>query len=161
VAKRSSGEDSRRVHGRKVQQVNEFNREMKQCLLNAAENFGNRLVALSNARLPKHPTAKLTKEVIELLRLNPNGMTSYLEWLAEHHPTLFVNLLGKAMPVILQNEDGSNVELVIESPDDIERSFVMDNLPMLQQVFKLPKQIDLDNPPTIDVTPTDDSNPRS
>jgi hypothetical protein len=149
---------ARRVHGKSGQQTNTFTREMKQCLLDAAENVGNRLVAISNAKLPKHPTKKLTEELIKLLRLDPNGMTSYFEWLAEHHPAIFASLLGKALPMILQNEDGSNIEVVYENPDDIERSFVVDNLPVLERVFKLPKRIDLEDPPTIDVTPTDDSN---
>jgi hypothetical protein len=76
---RTRGEDPRRVHGKSGQQTNAFTREMKQCLLDAAENVGNRFVAISNARLPKRPTAKLTAELIELLRLDPKGVTSYFE----------------------------------------------------------------------------------
>jgi hypothetical protein len=47
------GEDPRRVHGKSGAQVNEFTREMKRCLLDAAEQSGNRMVAISNERLPK------------------------------------------------------------------------------------------------------------
>jgi len=55
----TKGEDPRRVHGRREQQVNEFTREMKACLLGAAEDAGNRMVAISNARLPKKPPPSL------------------------------------------------------------------------------------------------------
>jgi hypothetical protein len=41
---------------RQDEQVNEFAREMKKCLLDAAEETGNRMAAISNARLPKHRT---------------------------------------------------------------------------------------------------------
>ena len=44
------GEDPRRVHGKSGAQVNEFTREMKRCLLDAAEQSGNRMVAISNER---------------------------------------------------------------------------------------------------------------
>ena len=53
------GEDPRRIHGRRQQQANEFTREMKRGLLDAAEEAGNRLVAImpgcqsSRANLPK------------------------------------------------------------------------------------------------------------
>jgi hypothetical protein len=83
------GEDPRRIHGRRHQQANEFTREMKRCLLDAAEEAGNRLVAISNARLPKQPSKEFTKELIDLLRQEPNGMTSYFMWLAERHPAIF------------------------------------------------------------------------
>jgi len=53
------GEDSRRVIPnpavRQERQANEFTREMKACLLGAAEDAGNRMVAISNARLPTKP----------------------------------------------------------------------------------------------------------
>jgi hypothetical protein len=130
---------------------------MKQCLLDAAENVGNRLVAISNAKLPKRPTAKLTAELIELLRLDPKGVTSYFEWLAEHHPAIFASLLGRAMPLIMQHEGGDGgIEVVYRTPEEIENALRSQNLPMLERVFKLPKRIDLENPPTIDVTPNDE-----
>jgi hypothetical protein len=124
---------------------------MKQCLLDAAENVGNRLVAISNAKLPKRPTAKLTAELIELLRLDPKGVTSYFEWLAEHHPAIFASLLGRAMPLIMQHEGGDGgIEVVYRTPEEIETALRSQNLPMLERV------IDLENPPTIDVTPNDE-----
>ena len=43
------------------EQVNEFTREMKACLLGAAEEAGNRMVAISNARLPKKPNKYFTR----------------------------------------------------------------------------------------------------
>jgi hypothetical protein len=67
------GEDPRRIHGRQDEQVNEFAREMKKCLLDAAEETGNRMAAISNARLPKQPNKKFTKELIELLRPGSQG----------------------------------------------------------------------------------------
>ena len=39
---------------------------MKACLLGAAEEAGNRMVAISNARLPKKPNKYFTRELIEL-----------------------------------------------------------------------------------------------
>ena len=65
-------------------------------------------VAISNARLPKQP-CEFTKELIDLLRQEPNGMTSYFMWLAEHHPAIFASLLGRAMPQIMQQEPGGDV----------------------------------------------------
>jgi hypothetical protein len=70
-------QDPRRVHGRREQQVNEFTREMKACLLGAAEDAGNRMVAISNARLPTKPNKLFTQELIEFLRQSPKGMQSY------------------------------------------------------------------------------------
>jgi len=93
------GEDSRRVVQNAGGKTATFTREMKACLLTAAENAGNRLVALSNARLPKKPTAKRTAELIELMRRDPEGSVSYFEWLAEFHPALFLALLGRALPM--------------------------------------------------------------
>jgi len=149
------GEDPRRIHGRQDEQVNEFAREMKKCLLDAAEETGNRMAAISNARLPKQPNKKFTKELIELLRQDPKGMTSYFNWLAEHHPALFISLLGRALPQIMPHETGDDpIEAMIRSAEDIEAVFRARHIPMLQEgVFKLPKRIDLENPPIIDVTP--------
>ena len=110
-------------------------------------------MALSNARLPKQPAKELTKELIELLRQEPKGMTSYFMWLAEYHPAIFAALLGRAMPQIMQHEHGEDpFEAMIRTADDIEAFFRARNMPMLQQAFQLPKRIDLENPPTIDVT---------
>lgn len=54
----------------------------------------------------------------------------------------------------MQNENGDGgIELVYRSADDIEAALKARNLPLLQRVFKLPKRIDLEDPPTIDVTP--------
>ena len=108
-------------------------------------------------KLPKRPTAKLTAELIELLRLDPKGVTSYFEWLAEHHPAIFASLLGRAMPLIMQHEGGDGgIEVVYRTPEEIETALRSQNLPMLERVFELPKRIDLENPPTIDVTPNDE-----
>jgi hypothetical protein len=74
--------------------------------------------------------------------------------LAEQHPAIFAALLGRALPNITQNENGDGgIELVYRSADDIEAALKARNLPLLQRVFKLPKRIDLEDPPTIDVTP--------
>ena len=102
------GEDPRRVHGKSGAQVNEFTREMKRCLLDAAEQSGNRMVAISNERLPKRPNQHFSKELLALLRQDPQGMTSYFMWLAEHHPAIFVSLLGRALPQIMQHEQGAD-----------------------------------------------------
>jgi hypothetical protein len=82
-------------------------------------------------------------------------MTSYFNWLAEHHPALFVSLLGRALPQIMPHETGDDpIEAMIRSAEDIEAVFRARHIPMLQEgVFKLPKRIDLENPPIIDVTP--------
>jgi hypothetical protein len=101
----------------------------------------------------------VTDELIRLLRLDPKGMTSYFEWLAEHHPAIFATLLGRAMPLIMQHEgcDGG-IEVVYRTADEIEKALRSNNLPMLERAFKLPKRIDLENPPTIDVTPNEPDN---
>jgi hypothetical protein len=88
---------------------------------------------------------------LELLRLDPKGVTSYFEWLAEHHPAIFASLLGRAMPLIMQHEGGDGgIEVVYRTPEEIETALRSQNLPMLERV------IDLENPPTIDVTPNDE-----
>jgi hypothetical protein len=75
--------------------------------------------------------------------------------LAEHHPAIFASLLGRAMPQIMQHETGEDpIEPMIRTAEDIEAFFKARNMPPLQQAFQLPKRIDLENPPTIDVTPT-------
>jgi hypothetical protein len=151
------GEDPRRVHGKSGAQVNEFTREMKRCLLDAAEQSGNRMVAISNERLPKRPNQHFSKELLALLRQDPQGMTSYFMWLAEHHPAIFVSLLGRALPQIMQHEQGADpIEAMIRTAEDIEAVFKARHIPLLltEGVFKLPKRIDLRNPPVIDVTPT-------
>jgi hypothetical protein len=86
---------------------------MKACLLGAAEDAGNRMVAISNARLPTKPNKQFTRELIELLRQSPNGMQSYFLWLAEQHPAIFAALLGRALPNIMQHESGDDgIEVV-------------------------------------------------
>jgi hypothetical protein len=43
---------------------------------------------------------------------------------------------------------------MIRTAEDIEAVFGARHIPMLQEgLFKLPKRIDLENPPIIDVTP--------
>ena len=74
--------------------------------------------------------------------------------MAEHHPALFVSLIGRAMPQIMQHETGEDpVEAMLRTAEDIEAFFKARNMPTLQQAFQLLKRIDLKNPPTIDVTP--------
>jgi hypothetical protein len=74
---------------------------MKACLLGAAEEAGNRMVAISNAQLPKRPVKFYTKALIELLHQDPKGTQSYFVWLAENHPGIFAQLLGRALPNIM------------------------------------------------------------
>jgi hypothetical protein len=64
-------------------------------------------------------------------------------------------LLGRALPQIMPHETGDDpIEAMIRSAEDIEAVFRARHIPMLQEgVFKLPKRIDLENPPIIDVTP--------
>jgi hypothetical protein len=148
------GDDPRRAQLVPGGRTHAFTREMKDCLKTAAENVGNRLVAIANAKLPKRPTAALPKELIALMRREPEGMISYFEWLAEQRPELFVVLMGRALPTIMQHEGGDGgVELVYRTPEEIEEAIRAQNMPMLQRVFKLPPRIDLKDPPVIDVTP--------
>ena len=55
----------------------------------------------------------------------------------------------------MQHETGEDpIEAMIRSAEDIEAVFKARRIPMLQEsVFKLPKRIDLKDPPLIDVTP--------
>jgi hypothetical protein len=109
---------------------------------------------LAGARLPKKPDKVFTRELIEFLRQDPKGMQSYFLWLAEQHPSIFAALLGRALPNIMQHESGDGgIEVVYRSAEDIEAALKARNLPPLKHVFQLPKRIDLNNPPTIDVTP--------
>ena len=106
---------------------------MKACLLGAAEDAGNRMVAISNARLPTKPNKQFTRELIELLRQSPNGMQSYFLWLAEQHPAIFAALLGRALPNIMQHESGDDgIEVVYRSAEDIEAALKARNLPPLK-----------------------------
>jgi hypothetical protein len=66
------GDDPRRGQGVPGGKTAAFTGEMKNCL--QAENVGNRLVAISNAKLPKRPTAKLPQESVDLMRRNPEGI---------------------------------------------------------------------------------------
>ncbi len=147
------GEDPRRQHGSKPGHGQGFTREMRECLLSAAENVGNRLAAISNEKLPKRPTKKITRALIDLLRLDPKGMTSYFEWLAEYHPAIFASLLGRAMPQIMQQEGEDIFDATYATAEEIAAELKKRGLPPLQDVFKLPKRIDLCNPPTIEATP--------
>ena len=52
----AKGEDPRRVHGRQPQQGNAFGREMKRCLLDAAEAVGNRMVAMPPGAASRRPS---------------------------------------------------------------------------------------------------------
>jgi hypothetical protein len=149
------GDDSRRAPGRTPAQRNLFTREVKDALVEAGENFGNRLVALHNAKLPKKPNSNFIKELIELSKLDPKGIVSYFEWLAEKYPSLYVALLGRALPHIMRHEGGDGaIEVVCRSAEDIEKALRERGLPPLQKTFQLPKRIDLDDDSqTIDVTP--------
>ena len=148
------GEDPRRVHGRKKGQVNARTRHLQEVLLQAAEDTGNRLAKLFNAKLPHQPTRAMTAEMLRLLRRDPKGIVSYFEWLAEDHPAIFCALLGRVLTYIMRHE-GSGAETVYRSAEEIETAFRERGLPPLQKVFQLPKRIDLNDPPTTDVTPTD------
>ena len=114
---------------------------------------------MSNARLPKTPSKTFTKEMIELSKLSPEGISSYFEWIAEFHPSLYIALIGRALPQLMQHDGGDGaIELVFRSAEDIEESFRANHLPPLQKVFQLPKRIDLnDDSQTIDVTPEAES----
>jgi hypothetical protein len=148
------GEDPRRVHGRKEGQENAFNREIKDCLLRAGEKVGNRQAALANNKLPKRPSEKMPAELLEILKHNPEGMSSYFEWLAEEHPALYVALIGRALPQLMDSgQPAGAMQLVYRSAADIAKEFKERGLPPLQKIFQLPKRIDLNNPQTIDMTP--------
>ena len=149
------GEDPRRVHGRQLEQTNVFAREVKKCLVDAAEAVGNRMAAIANAKLPKRASERWPRELIELLHQSPEGMTSYFMWLAENHPAIFVTLFGRALPQIMQPEGGERMEAIIRTAEDIEAIFRARHIPMLTEagMYKLPKRIDLQDPPVIDVTP--------
>jgi len=153
------GEDTRRMHGRKRGQVNASTKRLQEVLLQAAENTGNRLAKLFNAKLPHQPTRTMTAEMLRLLRRDPKGIVSYFEWLAEDHPSIFSGLLGRVLPYIMQHEGSSGaIEPVYRSAEDIEAALRELGLPPLEQTFQLPKRIDLYNPPdddVIDVTPNE------
>jgi len=61
--------------------------------------------------------------------------------------------LGRALPQIIQHEDQGGIEVVYHSAEEIAAELKKRGLPPLKDVFELPKRIDLENPPTIDVTP--------
>jgi hypothetical protein len=113
------------------------------------------MVAISNAQLPKRPNREFSKELLELLRQDPKGMTSYFSWLAEHHPALFVSLIGRALPQRQPTGADDPIEAMIRTAEDIEALFRSRHIPPLltEGVYNLPKRIDLRNPPVIDVTP--------
>ena len=53
--------------------------------------------------------------------------------MAEFHPTLFVALLGRALPNIMQHESGDDgIEVVYRSAEDIEAALKARNLPPLK-----------------------------
>jgi hypothetical protein len=148
------GKDPRRVHGRKKGQVNAGTRQLRQVLMQAAENTGNRLAELFNAELPHQPTRAMTAEMLRLLRRDPKGIVSYFEWLAEDHPAIFSALLGRVLTYIMQQEGSSGEEMMSRS-EDVETAFGDRGLPPLQKVSQVPKRIELNDPPTIDTTLTD------
>jgi hypothetical protein len=145
------GDDPRRVN--RKGRPSAFTREIRESLLRAGNTFGNRVAAISNARLPKRQTKTLTQEILELSRLDPNGMESYFEWLAEFHPMLYVGLLGRYVLQATLDEHGPELKVTYRSPEQIEEVIRELGLPPLQQ----PKRIDLHNPPddVIDVTPNE------
>ncbi len=91
--------------------------------------------------------------LLQELRRDPNGTETYFAWLAEEHPAIFASLFGRALPQIIQHEDQGGDEVVYHSAEEVEAELKRRGLPPLQDVFKLPKRIDLCNPPTIEVTP--------
>jgi hypothetical protein len=94
---------------------------------------------MARAKLPKKPTMQLTWELIELMRLDPKGMTSYFEWLATEHPAIFAALLGRAMPQIMRHEEGEGAfEAMYRTAEEIEAAIKSRNLPPLKMVFQLP-----------------------
>jgi hypothetical protein len=146
------------MHGRKGGQVNASTKRLQEVLLQAAENTGNRLAKVFNAKLRHQPTRAMTAEMRRLLRREPKGIVSYFEWLAEDHPAIFSALLGRVLPYIMQHEGSTAIEPVYRSAEDIEAALRELGLPPLEQTFQLPKRIDLYNPPdddVIDVTPNE------
>jgi hypothetical protein len=141
-----------KANGRKTGQTNASSRELLAALMQAAANAGDRLVAIKNAKLPKRPKRNFPAELIAILRRDPKGIVSYFEWLAVEHPAIFCSLLGRALPEIIRHDDQGAIG-AYHSAEDIAAALEERGLPPLQEVFELPKRIDLYNPPTIDVTP--------
>jgi hypothetical protein len=96
------------VHGRKEGQVNASTKRLQEVLLQAAENTGNRLAKLFNAKLPHQPTRTMTAEMLRLLRRDPKGIVSYFEWLAEDHPAIFSRFVGARAAVHQHSIGGSS-----------------------------------------------------
>jgi hypothetical protein len=141
--------------GRKDDQPNLFTRKVKDALLKGGVDAGNHLVELNNARLPTRPTKKMTAELIEVSKLSPEGLTSYFQWLAENHPSVYAALLGRALPQLMEDDEGNSgaMQLVYRTAEDVERLFREHGLPAPDKFLQLPKRIDLDNLEAIDVTP--------
>ncbi len=146
------GVDPRRKP-RQPGQGNVLSREVLAALTRAAARAGDRIVALWNAKLPDKPNGKITAKLLEVLRRDSKGTEAYFAWLAEEHPAIFCSLLGRALPQIIQHEDQGAIDMVYNSAEEIAAALKARGLPPLKDVFEVPERIDLENPPTIDVTP--------
>jgi hypothetical protein len=126
--------------GRKPGRTNAMPTSLKKALLEAGHNVGNRKVILSKFQLPQEPSNKFTKEMIDILMaIEPNGLVSYCEFLAENHPGIYAALLMRILPVQMQQEDSeSSISVVFHSTADINAALRAKGLPPMKQVFELP-----------------------
>lgn len=76
--------------GRPKGSVNKTTALLKDAILKAAENAGN--------------------------KVGSEGLVSYLEWQAEENPAPFMSLLGKVLPMQVTGEDGGALTVVINKP---------------------------------------------
>src|SRR5690242_2267033 len=69
-------------------------------------------------------------ELLEILKHNPEGMSSYFESLAEEHPALYVALIGRALPQLMDSgQPAGAMQLVYRSAEDIAKEFKERGLP--------------------------------
>jgi hypothetical protein len=115
-----------------------FTPQLQEALLTAVTNVGDRKVLLMHAKLPKRPTKEFTQGVLDVLRqIEPKGLVSYLEWLAEDYPTLVTPLLGLVLRAQLPN----SVDNCVDGPrsaEEIHAALRAKGLPPLRQVFEFP-----------------------
>jgi hypothetical protein len=76
--------------GRRKGAIDKVTRIIKEAILLAGEKQGNKL-----ARKAKEP---------------PEGLVSYLKWLAAEHPQSYAALLGKVLPMQVEHSRGSTIE---------------------------------------------------
>ena len=80
---------------------------LKDALMIAASNRGNKMKALAISRAARHGATQ--EELDEIMENQSGSLVGFLEWTAEHHTVAFCGMLGRVLPLQVKVESRETV----------------------------------------------------